>query len=160
MMTISTQSYEQLQQCAQSWITLNGDRFEADELANEGALIILEGYSGVKEDGDKKFAIQKAAERLSRGLPELDDATGFEMDQVTGTSPSGVRNTDQDFIEQVEVDDWIETKLDKEQQAIVHCLLEGWTHGDIAHEMEVDRSTVTRKLKKIQYIAGADFDVN
>ena len=158
-MTITNETLDGLVRSAKLWISRHGAQHELNELVNEGVLILLEGYAGC-EDGKLYFVIQNAVERLSRGLPELKNATGFEMDQVSGTSPSGVRNTDQDFVEQVEVDDWIETKLDKEQQAIVHCLIEGWTHGDIAHEMEVDRSTVTRKIQKIQEIAGADFNVN
>ena len=159
-MTISNEKIEHLERAAKKWISRHGNQHELGDLLNESVLVILENYAGCTAEGRSDFTVQYAVERLSRGLPELKNATGFEMDQVSGTSPSGVRNTDEDFVEQVEVDDWIEVELDLEQQAIVHCLIEGWTHGDIAHEMEVDRSTVTRKIQKIQEIAKETYDVN
>lgn len=159
-MTIKLETYDQLKQCCSKYVARTGYDGDPEDLLQEAALIIMQGHRGIKEEGDKYYAAQMAAERISRGMIEKVESTGHEVDFLAGDSPTGRRNRSSDFTEEVDNQDWIETKLDKEQQAIVHCLLEGWTHGDVAHEMAVDRSTATRKIQKIQEIAKGTYDVN
>lgn len=132
--------------------------YSLDDLINETVLVYLEGYRGNKTDGDTKYAVSHAAERLSR--VECKEMTGHDFTADEGSAPSGRRNTEDDYVSQLEVDDWLETKLDDDQQFIVRHLLQGHTHEEIAAKVGLDRSTITRRVAAIQEIVKEDFDVN
>ena len=132
--------------------------YSLDDLINETVLVYLEGYRGNKTDGDTKYAVSHAAERLSR--VECKEMTGHDFTADEGSAPSGRRNTEDDYVSQLEVDDWVETKLDDDQQFIVRHLLQGYTQEDIAAKVGLSQPTIHRAIKAIQEIVKGDFDVN
>ena len=137
---------EKINQVAKMFLADNPEQlrhYSADDLVNETVLVLLEGYRGNKAEGETKFAVSHAAERLSR----------VECQEMTG----------HDFtadVSQLEVDDWVEAKLDPDQQYIVKHLLEGYTHADIAAKVGLARQTITDRVAAIQEIVKEDFDVN
>ena len=130
-----------------------------DDLTQETHLVLLEGYGGAKIEGKLYFAVQMAAARLgfSNGCDEM---TGHDFTVDEGATPSGRRNTDDDYVNQMEIDDWVEAKLDPDQRFIVKHLLEGYTHADIAAKVGLARQTITDRVAAIQEIVKEDFDVN
>ena len=132
--------------------------YSLDDLINETVLVYLEGYRGNKTDGETKYAVSHAAERLSR--VECKEMTGHDFTADEGSAPSGRRNTEDDYVSQLEVDDWVETKLDDDQQFIVRHLLQGYTQEDIAAKVGLSQPTIHRAIKVIQEIVRGDFDVN
>jgi len=152
---------DRINQVAKMFLSDNPEQlrhYSIDDLINETVLVYLEGYRGNKTEGDTKYAVSHAAERLSR--VECQEMTGHDFTSDEGSTPSGRRNTEDDFVSQLEVDDWVEAKLDPDQQFIVKHLLEGYTHDDIAAKVGLDRSSITRRVAAIQEIAKEDFDVN
>ena len=151
----------QINQVAKLFLSDNPEQlrhYSLDDLTNETVLVYLEGYGGNKTDGDTKYAVSHAAERLSRVNCQEMTCHDFTADE--GASPSGRRNTEDDYVSQLEVDDWVETKLDPDQQFIVQHLLEGYTHDDIAAKVGLARRTITDRVAAIQEIVKEDFDVN
>jgi hypothetical protein len=132
--------------------------YDVTDLTNETVLVLLEGYRGNKIEGDTKFAVMHAAERLSR--VECQEMTGHDFVSNEGSSPSGRRNTEDDFVQQAEVNDWLNTKLNGEQATIVKLLIRGETQAEIAGYLGVSSSSISVKLKEIQELAKEDFDVN
>ncbi len=132
--------------------------YELADLLNETVLVLLEGYRGNKIEGDTKFAVMHAAERLSR--VECQEITGHDWASEEGSSPSGRRNTEDDFVQQAEVNDWLNTKLSGEQATIVKLLLRGETQAEVASYLGITQQAISLKMKEIQELAKEDFDVN
>jgi len=152
---------EKINQVAKLFLADNPEQlrhYSLDDLVNETVLVYLEGYGGNKAEGETKFAVSHAAERLSR--VECQEMTGHDFTADEGSAPSGRRNTEDDYVSQIEVDDWIETKLDGDQQYIVKHLMEGYTHEDIAAKVGLARRTITDRVAVIQEIVKEEFDVN
>ena len=133
-------------------------QYEAADLVNETVLILLEGYGGAKLDGDLQYSVLMAARRLAR--VELKEKTGHDFTYEEGSSPSGRRNTEDDFVQQMDIDDWVQTELTQDQQFIVNHLVAGFTQDDIAAKVGVSRSTIKRTIDEIREIAKEHFDVN
>jgi DNA-directed RNA polymerase specialized sigma24 family protein len=158
---IDTERLSLIEQAAKMYIKDNPTQlknYDLMDLVNETVCVLLEGYAGQKIDGNARFSVKHAAERLSR--VECQEMTGHDFTADEGSAPSGRRNTEDDYVSQIEVDDWIKTKLDPDQQYIVKHLMEGYTHEDIAAKVGFDRSTITRRIAVIQKIVKEDFDVN
>ncbi len=152
---------EQINQVAKMFLADNPEQlrhYSADDLVNETVLVLLEGYGGNKADGETKYAVSHAAERLSR--VECRELTGHDFTADEGSAPSGRRNTEDDYVSQLEVDDWVAAKLDPDQQFIVEHLMQGYTHDDIAAKVGLARRTITDRVAAIQEIVKEDFDVN
>ena len=152
---------DRIEQVAQMFLSANPEQlrhYSIDDLVNETVLVYLEGYRGNKIDGETKYAVSHAAERLSR--VECQEMTGHDFTADEGSFPSGRRNTEDDFVNQMEIDDWIEDKLDPDQQFIVRRLLAGYTHAEIGAEVGLARQTITDRVAAIQEIVKEDFDVN
>jgi len=152
---------EKINQVAKLFLADNPEQlrhYSLDDLVNETVLVYLEGYGGNKAEGETKFAVSHAAERLSR--VECQEMTGHDFTADEGSVPSGRRNTDDDYVSQLEVDDWIETKLDEDQQYIVKHLMQGCTHADIAAKVGLARRTITDRVAVIQQMVKEDYDVN
>lgn len=150
-----------IEQAAKMYLRSNPEQlrnYELSDLVNETVVVLLEGYAGQKVDGDATYSVRHAAYRL--GQNECQEMTGHDFTADEGSTPSGRRNTEDDYVSQLEVDDWVEAKLDPDQQFIVKHLLEGYTHDDIAAKVGLDRSSITRRVAAIQEIAKEDFDVN
>ena len=133
-------------------------QYEASDLVNETVLVLLEGYGGSKIEGDLKYTVLHAAERLSR--LDLKEKTGHDFSYEEGSSPSGRRNTEDDFVQQIEIDDWVATELTQDQQFVVSHLVGGFTQDDIAAKVGVSSSTIQRTIDEIREIAKEHFDVN
>ena len=158
---ISQDRISLIEQAAKMYLRDNPEQlrnYELSDLVNETVAVLLEGYAGQKVDGDSTYSVKHAAYRL--GQNECCEMTGHDFTADEGSAPSGRRNTEDDYVSQLEVDDWVETKLDDDQQFIVKHLLQGYTHGDIAAKVGLDRSTITRQVAAIQDIVKGDFDVN
>ncbi len=152
---------EQINQVAKMFLADNPEQlrhYSADDLVNETVLVLLEGYGGNKAEGETKYAVSHAAERLSR--VECQEMTGHDFTADEGSAPSGRRNTEDDYVSQLEVDDWVEAKLDPDQQFIVKHLLEGYTQEDIAAKVGLSQQAVSLRVAAIQEIVKEDFDVN
>ena len=150
-----------IEQAAKMYIRDNPGQlqnYELADLVNETVCLLLEGYAGQKIDGNAMFSVKNAAYRL--GQVECQEMTGHDFTADEGATPSGRRNTDDDYVSQMEIDDWVETKLDPDQQFIVEHLLQGYTHDDIAAKVGLARRTITDRVAAIQEIAKEDFDVN
>ncbi len=132
--------------------------YSLGDLINETVLVYLEGYGGHRVEGETKYAVSHAAERLSR--VECQEMTGHDFVADEGSTPSGRRNTEDDYVSQLEVDDWVSAKLDPDQQFIVKHLLEGYTHADIGAKVGLARQTITDRVAAIQEIVKEDFNVN
>ena len=132
--------------------------YSLEDLVNETVLVLLEGYRGNKLEGDTKFAVYAAAERLSR--VECQEMTGHDFISDEGSSPSGRRNTEDDYVSQLEVDDWMDSKLDDTQHFIVKSLLEGRTQFEIGQSLRIAQQTVSDRIAEIQELVKEDFDVN
>ena len=132
--------------------------YECGDLVNETVLVLLEGYSGCKLDGKLSFAVRHASERLAR--VELKEKTGHDFSYEEGSSPSGRRNTEDDFAQQIEIDDWVASTLTQDQQFVVSHLVGGFTQDDIAAKVGVSSSTIQRTIDEIREIAKEHFDVN
>ena len=132
--------------------------YSLEDLVNETVLVLLEGYRGNKLEGDTKFAVYAAAERLSR--VECQEMTGHDFISDEGSSPSGRRNTEDDYVSQLEVDDWMDSKLDDTQHFIVKRLLEGRTQFEIGQSLRIAQQTVSDRIAEIQELVKEDFDVN
>ena len=130
-----------------------------DDLTQETILVLLEGYGGAKIEGDIIYAVQMAAARLGWSSSCSED-TGHDFTIEEGNSPSGRRNTEDDFVQQAEIRDWIDTKLDGEQASIVKLLMRGETQEDVAAYFNVTQQAISLKLKAIQKLTREDFDVN
>ncbi len=130
-----------------------------DDLTQETHLVLLEGYGGAKVEGKLYFAVQMAATRLGFSNACGED-TGHDFSIDEGATPSGRRNTDDDYVSQLEVDDWVEAKLDRDQQFIVKHLVEGYTQADIASKVGVSQQAISLRVAAIQEIAKEDFNVN
>ncbi len=151
----------QIDQVAKMFLSDNPEQlrhYSLDDLTNETVLVYLEGYGGNKIDGETKYAVSHAAERLSR--VNCQEMTGHDFTADEGAFPSGRRNTDDDYVNQMEIDDWVETKLDPDQRFIVEHLMQGYTHADIAAKVGLARQTITDRVAAIQEIVKEDFDVN
>ena len=133
-------------------------QYEAADLVNETVLVLLEGYGGSKIEGDLKYTVLHAAERLAR--VDLKEKTGHDFTYEEGSSPSGRRNTEDDFVQQIEIDDWVASTLTQDQQFIVSHLVDGFTQDDIAAKVGVSSSTIQRAVEEIREIAKEHFDVN
>ena len=133
-------------------------QYEAADLVNETVLILLEGYGGAKLDGDLQYSVLMAARRLAR--VDLKEKTGHDFSCEEGSSPSGRRNTEDDFAQQIEIDDWVASTLTQDQQFIVSHLVDGFTQDDIAAKVGVSSSTIQRAVEEIREIAKEHFDVN
>ena len=133
-------------------------QYEAADLVNETVLILLEGYGGAKLDGDLQYSVLMAARRLAR--VNLKEKTGHDFTYEEGSSPSGRRNTEDDFAQQIEIDDWVASTLTQDQQFIVSHLVGGFTQDDIAAKVGVSSSTIQRAVEEIREIAKEHFDVN
>ena len=133
-------------------------QYEAADLVNETVLILLEGYGGAKLDGDLQYSVLMAARRLAR--VDLKEKTGHDFSYEEGSSPSGRRNTEDDFVQQMDIDDWIQTELTQDQQFIVNHLVANFTQDDIAAKVGVSSSTIQRAVEEIREIAKEHFDVN
>ena len=132
--------------------------YDIGDLVNETVLVLLEGYCGCKLDGKLSYAVSHAAERLAR--VELKEKTGHDFTYEEGSSPSGRRNTEDDFVQQMDIDDWVQTELTQDQQFVVRHLVDGFTQDDIAAKVGVSRSTIKRTIDEIREIAKEHFDVN
>ena len=158
---INAERLSLIEQAAKMYIRDNPGQlqnYELEDLVNETVCVLLEGYAGQKIEGDAKFSVRNAAYRL--GQVECQEMTGHDFTADEGAAPSGRRNTEDDYVSQLEVDDWVETKLDPDQQFIVKHLLAGYTQEDIAAKVGVSQPTVHRLIAAIQEIAKEDFDVN
>ena len=133
-------------------------QYEAADLVNETVLVLLEGYGGAKLDGDLQYSVLMAARRLAR--VDLKEKTGHDFTYEEGSSPSGRRNTEDDFVQQIEIDDWVASTLTQDQQFIVSHLVDGYTQDDIAAKVGVSSSTIQRAVEEIREIAKEHFDVN
>jgi len=133
-------------------------QYEAADLVNETVLILLEGYGGAKLDGDLQYSVLMAARRLAR--VDLKEKTGHDFSYEEGSSPSGRRNTEDDFVQQMEIDDWIQTELTQDQQFVVNHLVSGHTQDEIAAKVGVSSSTIQRAVEEIREITKEHFDVN
>ena len=133
-------------------------QYEAADLVNETVLILLEGYGGAKLDGDLQYAVLMAARRLAR--VNLKEKTGHDFTHEEGSSPSGRRNTEDDFVQQMDIDDWVQTELTQDQQFVVRHLVAGFTQDDIAAKVGVSSSTIQRAVEEIREITKEHFDVN
>ena len=133
-------------------------QYEAADLVNETVLILLEGYGGAKLDGDLQYSVLMAARRLAR--LDLKEKTGHDFSYEEGSSPSGRRNTEDDFTQQIEIDDWVASTLTQDQQFVVSHLVGGFTQDDIAAKVGVSSSTIQRTIDEIREIAKEHFDVN
>ena len=133
-------------------------QYEAADLVNETVLILLEGYGGAKLDGDLQYSVLMAARRLAR--VNLKEKTGHDFTYEEGSSPSGRRNTEDDFVQQMDIDDWVASTLTQDQQFIVNHLVAGFTQDDIAAKVGVSSSTIQRAVEEIREITKEHFDVN
>ena len=133
-------------------------QYEAADLVNETVLIQLEGYGASRLDGDLQYSVLMAARRLAR--VDLKEKTGHDFTYEEGSSPSGRRNTEDDFAQQIEIDDWVASTLTQDQQFIVSHLVGGFTQDDIAAKVGVSSSTIQRAVEEIREIAKEHFDVN
>ncbi len=133
-------------------------QYEAADLVNETVLILLEGYGGAKLDGDLQYSVLMAARRLAR--VNLKEKTGHDFTYEEGSSPSGRRNTEDDFVQQMDIDDWIQTELTQDQQFVVNHLVSGHTQDEIAAKVGVSSSTIQRAVEEIREITKEHFDVN
>lgn len=133
-------------------------QYEAADLVNETVLILLLAYGGAKLDGDLQYAVLMAARRLAR--VDLKEKTGHDFSYEEGSSPSGRRNTEDDFVQQMEIDDWIQTELTQDQQFVVNHLVSGHTQDEIAAKVGVSSSTIQRAVEEIREITREHFDVN
>jgi hypothetical protein len=130
-----------------------------EDLTQETVLVLLEGYGGAKIEGDMRYAVQMAATRMGWSS-SCTEKTGHDFNIEEGKAPSGRRNTEDDFVQQAEIRDWIEGKLDGEQASIVKLLMLGYTQEEVAAYFGLDQSAISRKLKAIQKLTKEDFDVN
>jgi hypothetical protein len=130
-----------------------------DDLTQETCCVLLEGYGGAKVEGKLMFAVQMAATRMgfSNSCQEM---TGHDFVTDEGSSPSGRRNTEDDYVSQLEVDDWMDSKLDDTQHFIVKSLLEGHKQFEIGLSLGIAQQTVSDRITEIQEIVKEDFDVN
>ena len=133
-------------------------QYEAADLVNETVLILLEGYGGAKLDGDLQYSVLMAARRLAR--VNLKEKTGHDFTYEEGSSPSGRRNTEDDFVQQMDIDDWVASTLTQDQQFVVNHLVSGHTQDDIAAKVGVSSSTIQRAVEEIREITKEHFDVN
>ena len=150
-----------IEQAAKMYLRNNPEQlrnYELSDLINETVAVLLEGYAGQKVDGDATYSVKHAAYRL--GQNECQELTGHDFTADEGSTPSGRRNTDDDYVSQLEVDDWVEAKLDQDQQFIVKHLVEGYTHEEIAAKVGLARRTITDRVAAIQEIVKEDFNVN
>ncbi len=158
---INNERLSLIEQAAKMYIRDNPGQlqnYELADLVNETVCLLLEGYAGQKIDGNAMFSVKNAAYRL--GQVECQEMTGHDFTADEGATPSGRRNTDDDYASQLEVDDWVEAKLDLDQQFIVKHLLEGYTQEDIAAKVGLSQQAVSLRVAAIQEIAKEDFDVN
>ncbi len=139
--------------------TGNSDQSWRDDLTQETYLVLLEGYGGAKVEGKVYFAVQMASARLGF-TNACDESTGHDFSIEEGKAPSGRRNTEDDHVEQLEIDDWREAKLSGHQNEIVSLLLEGRSQDDIARRLGVSQQTISLRIKEIQEIVKEDFNVN
>ena len=160
-MMINDEKIQQITQAAKSFLWRHptvSRQYEVSDLVNEGVLIILEGYGGHNLDFAPMYVVQHAAERLQR--VDCKELTGHDFSIEEGSVPSGRRNTEDDFVQQTEIDDWVSETLTPMQATIVQLLLIGATRREIAGKLGLAHSTVTDKIKAIQELAKEDFDVN
>jgi hypothetical protein len=158
---INEKKLEQIKQVSKMFLRDNPEQkrhHELSDLINETVIVLLEGYRGNKIDGDTKFAVLHAAERLSR--VECQEMTGHDFLAEEGSSPSGRRNTEDDFVQAIEIREWIDTTLDGEQATIVKLLMRGHSQEDVANCFSITQQAISDKLKAIQELAKEDFDVN
>ncbi len=158
---IDQNKLNQIERCTDMFLSLHPDQlrhYESCDLVNEAVLVLLEGHRGNKIEGETMYAVYHAAERLRRlGINEM---TGHDFSAEEGSVPSGRRNTEDDFVQQMEVDDWRATNLNGYQNDIVSMLLSGHSQNDIARRLGVSQTTVHRRIEEIQEIARESFDVN
>lgn len=133
--------------------------YDVDDLVNESVLATLEGYAGLKVDGDPRFAVKHAAARLSR--VECKEQTTHSFPVEDGVKLNSRPDEGEDYIAELEIDDWIETILDEEEQFMVNHLRQGFSQSDIAAMLGVSAVTVSERVKalRVKMIKGG-FNVN
>lgn len=130
-----------------------------EDLFQESVLVLLEGYGGVKIAGSKYFAVQMAAKRLGYSSAAV-ESTDYDfsadnpLDSIRG-------NTGQNHEQEVEIQDWMDTKLTGYQRSIVDGLLAGESQERIAESLGVSQSTIAIRIKEIRVEAQkAGYNVN
>ncbi len=127
--------------------------YEVGDLVNETVLALLEGYQGLKIEGDISYAVSKAATRLS----------GVECKELTGSEDADTRidHASNHHEQELELDDWIETILDSDEQWLARNLSDGYSQEDLASIAGVSTSTISAKVKelRIKMVKGG-FNVN
>ncbi len=131
-----------------------GDIEFFEDLRQETVVVVLEGKAV-----DYYFAVQKAARNIGY-KNECDEFTGHKFSVDEGSAPSGRRNTEDDYVEQLEIDDWVDSRLSDDQKFIAQQLTKGFTQSEIALEVGVSQQAISLAIKSIRKIVEADFDVN
>jgi len=131
-----------------------GDEDFFDDLSQETFLVILEGKAT-----DYRFAVKKAARQLGYDNG-CEETTNHGFVDEEGTRPSTPRNTGNDFVQQTEVNDWIDNALNSTHGRITKMLVEGYSQAEIALCLGVSQQTISATVRIIRAIAKEDFNVN
>jgi len=156
MKEINEERLLRINQLATSFMNANPTQlqnFEVDDLVNEAVCALLEGYQGLKIDGDLSFAVSKAAQRLS----------GVECKEVTNVDGVYVKAdfSSNHHEQELELEDWIETILDSDEQWLVRNLSDGYSQKDLAAMAGVSTSTISEKVKELRTkMVKGGFNVN
>jgi len=133
--------------------------YDVDDLINEAVLALLEGYAGLKVDGDLRYAVKLAAARLSQ--VECREQTSHSFTVEEGSKLNSRFDEGEDYVAELEIEDWIETVLDEEEQFMVNHLRQGFSQSDIAAMLGVSSATISERVKalRIKMLKGG-FNVN
>ena len=129
-----------------------------EDLLSETFLVLLEGYGGARIEGEKYFAVQMAARRLG-WKSSSDEQTGVDLSTESNYRVMG--NSGQNHEQDVDIKDWMDTKLSGYQQEIVHALMAGESQEQIAQSHGVSQPTIAARVKEIRIEAmKAGYNVN
>jgi len=118
-----------------------------EDLLQETILVLLQGYRGVKVDGNKYFAVQTAATRLGY-QSACSEATDFDFSDegvgVPRVSPSPDPEAD------VDLKDWMVVNLDMDELLAASMKMQNYTQGDIAETLGVSQQRVSEIIKNVR----------
>ncbi len=129
-----------------------------DDLLQETVLVLLEGYGGVKIDGNKYFAVQMAATRLGYKSSCVEETDFDFTDEEAGTPRVSATP---DSIAEIDLDDWMAVHLTLEEMVIAKMLVQEFTQTEIADALGVTQQKVSLLLKIVRLkIMKGGFNVN
>ena len=118
-----------------------------EDLLQETILVLLEGYGGVKVEGNKYFAVQMAATRLGY-QSACQETTDFNFSDESAGVPRVSPSPDPEA--DVDLKDWMVVNLEIDELLAASMKMQNYTQHDIAETLGVSQQKVSEIIKNVR----------